>query len=398
MLFWILAALLTLAASLAVMLPLARRSGQATRPQDNDIEVYRDQLHEVERDAERGLIGVSDAEEAKAEIGRRILRLADKSKLEPVSNENAASSVSSVLAMKKTTEARRRAATARVIGAAAVLSIPLVSWGLYGELGSPQLPAEPLIARLKEDPANSSVEELVARAEAHLTSNPDDGRGWDVLAPIYLRGGRLADSVTAYRNAIRLLGETGDRVAGLGEAIASTADGLVTSDARAAFRRAIEIEPANPKARFYLATALAQEGKFEEAAAGWKQMNANLPEQSPWRPAVQQALAEVGRMAAGGATPAPNPTQEQINSASSMSAADRTAMIEQMVTSLDARLRENPRDPEGWMRLVRSYAVLGKPQAARDALARGLQALEKGSEDGKRLSALAASLGLTATE
>ena len=81
-----------------------------------------------------------------------------------------------------------------------------------------------------------------------------------------------------------------------------------------------------------------------------------------------------------------------------MSAADRTAMIEQMVTGLDAKLRENPRDPEGWMRLVRSYAVLGKPAAARDALARGLQALEKGSEDGKRLSALAASLGLTATE
>ncbi len=353
---------------------------------------------EVERDAERGLIGVSDAEEARAEIGRRILRLADESKLEPVSIENAASSVSSVLAMKKTTEARRRATTARVIGAAAVLSIPLVSWGLYGELGSPQLPAEPLVARLKEDPANSSVAELVARAEAHLTSNPDDGRGWDVLAPIYLRGGRLADSVTAYRNAIRLLGETGDRVAGLGEAIASTANGLVTSDAQAAFRRAIQIEPTNPKAKFYLATALAQEGKLEEAAAAWQQMNINLPEESPWRPAVQQALGEVDRLAASGSTPAPNPTQEQINSASSMSAADRTAMIEQMVTGLDAKLRENPRDPEGWMRLVRSYAVLGKPVAARDALARGLQALEKGSEDGKRLSALAASLGLTATE
>ncbi len=399
MLFWIVAALLTLAASLAVMLPLARQSGQPTRPQDNDIEVYRDQLREVERDVERGLIGVREAEEAKAEIGRRILLLADKA--EPLSVSNGRPGLGSEQALKNVKAPRLgRNTAARAIGAAAILSVPLVSWGLYAELGSPTLPSEPLSARLAEDPAKSSVEELVARAEAHLAANPEDGRGWDVLAPIYMRGGRFANSVMAYRNAIRLVGETGDRFAGLGEAIASAANGLVTADAQAAFRRAVEIEPANPKASFYLATALAQEGKLQQAVAAWKDMVANLPEDSPWRPAAQQAIAEVERIAAGGTTPpsAPGPTQEQIGTASSMSEADRNAMIEQMVAGLDAKLRENPRDPEGWMRLVRSYAVLGKPAAARDALTRGLQALDRGSEDGKRLSALAASLGLTATE
>jgi cytochrome c-type biogenesis protein CcmH len=397
MLFWIVAALLTLAASLAVMLPLARKSGQATRPQDNDIEVYRDQLREVERDAERGLIGAREAEEAKAEIGRRILSLADKTQPASASSEN---SVGGHPPVARPAAAPRsgRNMMAKAVGAAVILSIPLVSWGLYAELGSPWVPSEPLSARLKEDPAENSVEELVARAEAHLTNNPEDGRGWDVLAPIYLRGGRFADSVMAYRNAIRLLGESGERLAGLGEAIASAANGLVTADAHAAFARAIELEPANPRAKFYQATAFAQEGKLAEAAAAWKQMFAALPEDSPWRPAVSQALSEVERMAASGTATASRPTQEQIDSASSMSDADRSAMIEQMVTGLDAKLRENPRDPEGWMRLVRSYAVLGKPDAARDALARGLKALDAGSEDGKRLAALAASLGVTATE
>ena len=87
-----------------------------------------------------------------------------------------------------------------------------------------------------------------------------------------------------------------------------------------------------------------------------------------------------------------------MDAAASMPAEDRTAMIEQMVSGLDAKLRENPRDAEGWMRLVRSYVVLGKTDQARDAVGRGLAALDSGSEDGKRLTSLAASLGLASTQ
>jgi cytochrome c-type biogenesis protein CcmH len=396
MLFWVVAALLTLAASLAVMLPLTRKPRQSSAGAENDIEVYRDQLREVERDAERGLIGAKEAEEAKAEIGRRILALAGKAMPEAASGHSAAKANDGPKPV--------RGKLARAVGAVAILSVPLVSWALYSEFGSPALPGQPLGARLAEDPSKSTPEELVARAEAHLANNPDDGRGWDVLAPIYMRGGRYPDAVTAYGNAVRLLGETGDRLSGLGEAQASAANGRITPEAEASFQRALAVEPANVKARFYLATALAQQDKLPEAEASWRSMLATLPADSPWRSAAEQAIAEVGRMTsgesppAGGAAPAPGPSQEQIDAAASMSQADRTAMIEQMVSGLDAKLRENPRDAEGWARLVRSYVVLGKPDAARDALVRGLRALGDDSEDGKRLTALASSLGLTATE
>ena len=112
----------------------------------------------------------------------------------------------------------------------------------------------------------ATVDELVARAEAHLAANPDDGRGWDVLAPIYARLGRYDEAVTAYRNAIRLDGANGARESGLGEAVAGAAGGMVTAEARAAFSRALKLEPGQPKASFYLASALAQEGKVAEAA------------------------------------------------------------------------------------------------------------------------------------
>ena len=187
MVFAIVAALLTAAASLAVLLPLARARPRPFDARGHDHEVYRDQLAELDRDAARGLIGEVEAREARAEIGRRLL----------------ASSGGGI-----GPGGDRRRPAARMIAAAAVLVVPVVAWGIYGLIGSPSKPGQPLNARLANCGAQSSVEELAGCAQTHLARNPEDGRGWDVLAPIYVRMQRYDDAATAYINAIRLLGKT----------------------------------------------------------------------------------------------------------------------------------------------------------------------------------------------
>ncbi|MER9417081.1 c-type cytochrome biogenesis protein CcmI [Mesorhizobium sp. M0306] len=378
MLFWVIAAILTLGASLAVLLPLTGGSKNASAASDHDLEVYRDQLAELDRDMARGLIQPMEAEEARAEIARRILRLSDAGQADDTATQPSRST--------------------RLVATAAVLVVPLVSWGLYGQLGSPDLPSQPLSERLAKNPADSSVDELIARAEAHLAANPSDGRGWDVLAPVYLRMQRYADAVTAYRNAIRLDGDSAARQAGLGEAIANAAGGIVSADAQAAFEAALKLDPANPKASFYLAMGMAQEGRLAEATAAWQKMLAALPQGSPWRGAVEQALAESAARSVASETPAKGPSAEDIDAASSMSPQDRQAMISTMVAGLDEKLRQNPRDEEGWMQLVRSYAVLGKTDQARDALNRGIAVFGADSDQARKFTAFAASLGVTATE
>ncbi|MES0138725.1 c-type cytochrome biogenesis protein CcmI [Mesorhizobium sp. M0016] len=379
MLFWVIAALLTLGASLAVLLPLTGGGTDAPTSSDHDLEVYRDQLAELERDAARGLIQPAEAEEARAEIARRVLRLG-----------NAGQADAATL--------QQPSKAARLVATSAVLMVPLLSWGMYSQLGSPDLPSQPLAERLAKNPADSSVDELVARAEAHLAANPGDGRGWDVLAPIYLRLQRFPDAVTAYRNAIRLDGDTAAREAGLGEAIANAAGGIVSADAQSAFEQALKLDPANAKASFYLAMALAQEGRIPEATTAWQKMLDSLPQDSPWRGAVQQALAEAANRSVASGEPAKGPDAAAVDAASSMAPQDRQAMIETMVAGLDEKLRQNPRDTEGWMRLIRSYVVLGKADQARDALHRGIAVFGADSEEAKKFTAFAASLGLTATE
>ncbi|MER8827609.1 c-type cytochrome biogenesis protein CcmI [Mesorhizobium sp. M0938] len=384
MLFWVIAAVLTLGASLAVLLPLAGGSKGGSASSEHDLEVYRDQLSELDRDVARGLIQPAEAEEARAEIARRILRL---------DNSDPADKAA----------ARQPSMATRLVATAAVLVVPLVSWGLYSQLGSPDLPSQPLSERLAKNPADSSVEELVARAEAHLAANPSDGRGWDVLAPIYLRMQRFSDAVTAYRNAIRLDGGSAARQAGLGEAIANAAGGIVSADAQAAFEAALRLDPANPKASFYFAMGMAQEGRIVEATAAWQKMLAALPQDSAWRSAVEQALAESAKRSVASGEPAKGPSTGDVgagdvDAASSMSPQDREAMINTMVAGLDEKLRQNPRDAEGWMQLIRSYVVLGKADQARDALNRGIAVFGSDSDEAKKFTAFAVSLGLTAME
>jgi len=134
---------------------------------------------------------------------------------------------------------------------------------------------------------------LLARVENHLAEKPDDGRGWELLAPLYLRLGRTADAVKARANALRLLGETAGRLADLGEALVADANGVVTANARAAFDRATALDGNQPKARFFLGLAAEQDGRKHEARKIWQALAASAPADAPYLPAVRAALERV---------------------------------------------------------------------------------------------------------
>lgn len=383
MLFWIISALLTVAVAVALLYPLLK--GGAPMPVDDagEAAVYRDQLKELERDKAQGLISSEDASYARAEIGRRLLAVSGKGEVSG--------------------EIGRTNGLNRFAQAFVILCLPAVGLGLYLKTGNPDMPAAPLAARLENPQGN--IELLVAKVERHLAGNPNDGSGWDVLAPIYFKMQRLGDAELAYRNAIRLLGTSPARMNGIGEVLVAGNDGIVTDDARSAFAEALRLDPSDPRAQFYLALALEQGGRKAEALIAFQAIAKASPADAPWLPLVQEHIASnsggapVAGLPQQAAPKAPgSPSASDVEAAAGMSATDRNAMIRGMVEGLDAKLKEDPNNFEGWMRLVRSYAMLGEKDKALAALKTALQAFPADKDQGKQLIAMGRELGLPVEE
>ncbi|EJC78532.1 cytochrome c-type biogenesis protein CcmI [Rhizobium leguminosarum bv. trifolii WSM2297] len=390
MLFWILVAVLTAVVAAVLLYPLLRGAKAVEDIRAGEAAVYRDQLLELDRDLNGGLITSEEADYARAEIGRRLIAV---SAGEPE-------------------EAPKPARHHRFTEAFVLLVLPLLGLCLYLTTGRPDLPSQPLEARL-ENPGND-VAVLIAKAERHLAQSPDDGKGWDVLAPIYLRTMRVNDAQLAYRNAIRLLGPSPARLDGLAETLMAISDGIVTEEARQVLEQSLTLEPDNPRGRFYVALSMEQAGRPDEARRAFEALANQSPSDAPWLPLVNQHIAMNGGAPAGAdagptqANPsnpsAPgnpsvpgNPTQQDVAAAENMSTGDRQQMIRGMVESLDAKLSQDPNNFEGWLRLVRSYAVLNDKDRATGALKRGLAAFPPAGEQGRQLLALARELGI-ATE
>ena len=300
-------------------------------------------------DHERGLIGERDAEAARIEIARRLL------------------------AADTETPAKHGSATPS----------PLRSWRWRWQLGcrSPRsvfilstalhaFPTNPSIARLQDPASDKNLEVLVARVEARLREHPEEGEGWEVIAPVYMGWRRYADAAEAYRQSIRLLGELPKRLASYGQALVLANNGVVTEDARKALERALVLDPKLIEPRLVLIIAKEQDGQIAAAIEDWRAMLATAPADAPWRKLAEQRLAEDEAKLAGKAVPAgpqaapgtapQGPSPDEVAAAQTMSPADRQAMIESMVQGLANRLDQKGDDLAGWLKLVRAYTVLDR--------------------------------------
>ncbi len=351
---WILFLAMTAATIMAVLWPLSRPRGAVgpTLAGEGERLFYEEQLQEIDRDLARGMFTPEEAAAAKAEAARRLIRAdarreaGDKSLDEPA--------------------LRRRRATS----ALALSAIPLVALAIYGAQGTPELPGQPLSARMEPVTADGDMDmaQAVARIETHLQQNPEDGQGWEVIAPVYIRMGRFDDAAMAYRRAIGVLGEEPDRLANFGEALVMASEGIVSSSAREAFEQALTHDARHPKARFFLATAAQQDGDEGIALERYRSLLADSPPDAPWVEVVRRRIAGLeGEGAPLAAAP------EAANRDASGEAVG--GAIAGMVSGLQERLASQGGSAEEWGRLVRSYAVLGQEARAEEALADARNAL-----------------------
>jgi cytochrome c-type biogenesis protein CcmH len=350
------AAGLALVVALALAWPALRQRRRAPRL-GFDLEVYRDQLAEVERDRARGLIGAAEAEAARLEIERRILRAA----------------------ATKPGETATASASGRALALAAAILVPLASGALYWAIGRPELPGSPLAARA-QPPQNvpPEIAGMVARLEARLADDPHDGEGWLMLGRSKSVLNDPFGAADAYRNALKFLPDDPRGLGGLAESLIVLAGGMVTPEAEGLLQKLAQRDPADPRGGYYLGLAAAQAGDMTTAIQRWQQVLAASPADAPWRPRLEDSIREAARgagvdaeatIAAAGsrAAPpaaAPPPPSEAAREIAELPPDERQARIRAMVDGLAARLEADGDDVEGWLRLARARTVLGEQAEA----------------------------------
>ena len=423
------------ALTLALLLrPVLQRGRQPVASRaEFDLQVFRDQLAEVDRDQARGLLGPDEAEAARTEVKRRMLAAGQAASAAPgVPGAGTSGSGASG------SGGRGRIGLALVIA----LVLPTAAAVLYLNLGAPHSRDRPLAERRAQelmaggsgagprsagtgerDATQSEVEGDVGSGEAdpndprtleeaavrladQLHAHPDDAGGWFLLGRAYLTLERYPAAIDALSRASTLAPDEPEVADAYAEALIAQAGGQIEQPARVLLQRVLELDPTSPQARFMLALDLAQRGDLPGAMQGWVDLIAMSPDDAPWLPVVREHLDRAAQLAGippaslhpsaealalaagqeaqeaasatagGAAATAPGPGADDVAAAAAMSDAERSQMIRGMVERLAARLQQQPDDIEGWRRLARAYDVLGEPQKAGEARAR-IAALER---------------------
>lgn len=256
------------------------------------------------------------------------------------------------------------------------------------------------------------VPTMIAELEARLKQDPKSAEGWQMLGWSYFETGRYADAAKAYAHAAALKPANATYWSALGEALVLSGPGGVPAEAEQAFRKALAVDPKDHRARYFVGVKKDLAGDHKGAVDDWIAVLKDTPAGAPWEQPVRELLDKVARankigisgrvpppsarpVADGVATAAiPGPTREQMQAASALPPGQQDAMVRGMVDGLAARLKADPKNGDGWIRLMRARMVLGESGAATQALRDARAAFAGNAAEQARLSDAARTLGV----
>ena len=363
--FWIISAFVLLATLIAIVRPILRARSNSS-DEYNTI-VYHDQLNEIERDIKRGLLSLPDGEALKAEIEKRI---EDNKKNIKVGFENNS---------KKTSSRLPRAMAIVVVG-----TIPIISYGLYFHLGSPEKPDLPYSERQFSSSVktvDTGMDRLVRDLRDRLDQNPNQLKGWILLGKSLVSLKLYSDASNAFKRASKIEPNRSDIAASVAETSFMAQGGEFNQEVRYFFKLAQKINPREHKALYYLGLDSFMEKEYSTAIQYWVDLISISPVGAPWLDSVRGRLIMASkasklkissfvsrlksqRLNDNQQNPESGPTQEDIKNANDMSEKERENFIRSMVDRLAERLKSEPNDLNGWRRLARAYRVLGEKQKA----------------------------------
>lgn len=337
-------ALLTLLVVAWLVRPLLRKQTVAGISSEKlNAAIHRDQLRALEADLARGVITQQDFETTRDELQ---LRLLDDTESFEASPKN------------KTTGFWTAKRTSVAVG----LSLPVMALGLYLQLGTPEA-INPVAA---DHTQNEQLTNMVNTLAARLKDNPNDSKGWVMLAKSYKAMERFEEAQQAFEKAGDIVKTDPELLLDHADVLGVLADNSLAGRPKQLIEEALRLDPMNPMALMMDGVALYQGGDYKNAVARWEKL---LDLLQPGSPDAQQVQANIDDARAKGGLSAG--VSNALPPVPAGAAAGMTPeMINQMVDRLAARLKENPEDLAGWARLARAYKVQNRLDEAIAAYAK----------------------------
>lgn len=319
--------------------------------------IYRDQLQALERDLRRGAISPEDYETTRDELQLRLLD--DTEEVAPPPRARG-----TVLL------------TAQRTAAAVALLVPLGAAGMYWWLGTPSA-IDPVATQAA---SNEKVIQMVDSLAARLKANPDNPKGWSMLARSYKVMGRLEEAQQAFEKSGDFIYTDADLLVEYADLLATRVDS-VEGRPLELIHKALLLDPRHPTGLMMSGIAAYRRSDFSTAVAQWEKLLAVL---EPGSPDAQQTEENIAQARSQMGTPAPHQSTPQGVKKGADAGTDTSKLppvdpaagpmtqekINQMVERLAERLKANPDDPAGWARLARAYKVQGRLADAEQAYVR----------------------------
>ncbi len=414
---WLISTAMIAVAAIFAATPFIRRYERKRIESEKSLAVYRDQLKEVDLEAAQGALEPAQAEATRTEIKRRMLSTGGDGNAQWAPLSSGERTIAAVAAsfvvvlgsvflfgMTGDFEPPTRGAASNTATESAP---PTAAFAALSTPSSPRADAAQPAAAGSKTPL-PSVDELVQRLVTRLQRNPKDVEGWRMLGWSYFSLSRYGDAAAAYARAIELNPDSAEYRDGRMESLIRAAGGKVTGEAKAAMDETLKLHPKDSRALYVKGLLADQSGDRATAEQIWNDLRKDLDPLDPWAKEIADKLDGGGKgdsaqptVASEPSAPvaAPDsggkgPTADQVRAAESMSSSDRSAMIQRMVGSLADRLEKSPRDADGWVKLIRSWMVLGEADKAKLALESALKVFADDPEQSGRILAAADASGV----
>jgi cytochrome c-type biogenesis protein CcmH len=269
--FWAGTAVLVALALAFVLRPLlsARNASSAGRLRAN-VDIYRDQLRELDADLASGMLAPEQHAQARKELEARLL--------EDTTDQESA---------------RAQVKPARYTACALSVLLPLGALCVYLLVGAPAVLDPRILAAADAEHTidRAQLEAMVDKLAARLKEEPENGEGWLMLARSYRHFQRYEDAARAYGNAVSRLPPDAGLLADYADVLAA-AQGRLTGEPEELIAKAIDLDPKNLKALALAGSAAFEQKRYAQAAASWERMLPLVDAGSEQARVIQDNVAE----------------------------------------------------------------------------------------------------------